>query len=57
VVLVSTRKSGIQYKKPSLGRRPIHVCFPESSGHRISSASGPFMTDTVEKGLAIIGEQ
>jgi hypothetical protein len=46
VVLVSTHKSGIQYKKPSLGRRPIHVCFRESCGHRISSASGPFITPT-----------
>src|SRR6195256_7041123 len=35
---------GIEYKKPTLGQRPIHVCFREKSGHRILSASSPFMT-------------
>jgi aerobic carbon-monoxide dehydrogenase large subunit len=34
--------SGCQSEKPTLGRRPIHVCFREKSGHRILSASRPF---------------
>ena len=38
------KKFGIQSEKPTLGRRPIHVCFREKSGHRILSASSPFMT-------------
>src|ERR1700675_4247783 len=36
--------SGCQSEKPTLGQRPIHVCFREKSGHRILSASRPFLT-------------
>jgi hypothetical protein len=45
VGLIHAHGVGIKYKKPTLGRRPIHVCFREKSGHRILSASSPFMTD------------
>src|SRR6202051_4740578 len=38
------KKFGIKSEKPTLGRRPIHVCFREKSGHPISRASGPFLT-------------
>ena len=44
VGLIHAHRVGIEYKKPTLGRRPIHVCFREKSGHRILSASSPFMT-------------
>jgi len=37
------KKFGIKSEKPTLGRRPIHVGFREKSGHRILSASSPFL--------------
>src|SRR3984893_12953675 len=40
------KNSELDPKSPTLGRRPIHVCFREKSGHRILSASSPFMTRT-----------
>ena len=44
MVLIHAHRVGIKYKKPTLGRRRINVCFREKSGHRILSASSPFMT-------------